>query len=107
MSRGINNCAVVLGGLKLPQRDINGDTSFTLSLKFVKHPGVFERPLVHLSSFLLESFDHTLVNTTELVDQMTGCGRLAGVDMSDDDNTDMNLFFTHPEINFIQIVSKL
>ncbi|KAF5799509.1 hypothetical protein HanXRQr2_Chr07g0305331 [Helianthus annuus] len=78
--------------------NIDGDTSFTLSLKFVEHPCVFEGPLVHLSSFLLESFDHTLVNTTQLVDKVTcGCG-LAGVDMSNDDNADMNLFLTHPAI---------
>ncbi|MFS7920657.1 hypothetical protein Hanom_Chr03g00227401 [Helianthus anomalus] len=65
--------------LDLSQSDIDGDTSFTLSLKHVKHPGVFERPLVYLSSFFLESFEHTLVDTTKLVVQVAGCCGLAGV----------------------------
>uniref|UniRef100_A0A6N2M3C2 Uncharacterized protein n=1 Tax=Salix viminalis TaxID=40686 RepID=A0A6N2M3C2_SALVM len=42
MSRGINDSAVVLGGLKLPQGNINGDATLTLSLELVKHPGVLE-----------------------------------------------------------------
>ena len=32
-----------------------------------------------------------------LVDQVTGGGRLAGVDVADDDNVDVNLFLSHPE----------
>ena len=35
-----------------------------------------------------------LVNTTALVDQMTGGGGLAGIDVADNDDIDMNLFFT-------------
>ena len=37
MSGGINDCAVVLGGLELPQGDIDGDTTLALSLQFVQH----------------------------------------------------------------------
>ena len=32
-----------------------------------------------------------------LVDQVAGGGRLAGVDVTDDDNVDMSLFLTHVE----------
>lgn len=32
----------VSGGLELPESNVNGDTSFTLGLEFVKHPCVFE-----------------------------------------------------------------
>ena len=32
-----------------------------------------------------------LVNTTALVDQVAGGGRLAGVDVADDDQVDVNL----------------
>ena len=39
MSRGINDSAVVLGGLKLPQSNVNGDTTLTLSLELVENPG--------------------------------------------------------------------
>ena len=42
MSRGIDDSAVVLGGLEFPQSNINGNSSFTLSLELVKHPGVLE-----------------------------------------------------------------
>jgi hypothetical protein len=64
-------------------------------------------------AYLLELLDGTLVNTTALVDQVcipyvsmyaplsiekrmltAGGGRLAGVDVADDDDVDMNLLFT-------------
>ena len=40
-------------------------------------------------AYLLELLDGTLVDTTALVDQVTGGGRLTRVDVSDDD--DVNL----------------
>ena len=95
VTRGINDGAVVLGGLELPQGNINGDTPLTLGLQLVKHPGVLERPLVHLSGFLLEPLDHTLVNTSKLVDQMASGGRLARVDMANDHDVDVSLLLTH------------
>ena len=95
VSRGINDRAVVLGGLKLPQGDINGDTSLTLGLELVKHPGVLEGPLVHLRSLLLKPLDHTLVDTSKLVDQVAGGGRLAGVDVANDHDVDVGLLLTH------------
>lgn len=39
---------------------------------------------------LLELFNGTSVNTTALVDQVTGGGGLAGVDVSDDDDVDVS-----------------
>uniref|UniRef100_A0A2P2KE51 Translation elongation factor 1 n=1 Tax=Rhizophora mucronata TaxID=61149 RepID=A0A2P2KE51_RHIMU len=42
MSRSINDCAVIFGCLKLPQGNINGDTTLTLSFQLVKHPGILE-----------------------------------------------------------------
>nr|AFK43815.1 unknown [Medicago truncatula] len=42
VSRGINDSAVVLSGLKLPQSNVNCDTSFTLSLELVKNPSILE-----------------------------------------------------------------
>ena len=95
VSGGINDSAVVLGGLELPQGDIDCDTPLTLSLQLVKHPRVLEGPLVHLSGFLLEPLDHTLVNASKLVDQVAGGGRLAGVDMANDHNVDVGLLLTH------------
>jgi hypothetical protein len=95
MSRGVDDGDVVLGGLELPESNVNGDTTLTLGLQFVQHPGVLEGSLAHLLSFLLELLDGTLVNSTAFVDEMPSGGRLAGVDVSDDDNVDMNLFLSH------------
>merc|ERR1719170_13020 len=77
MSRGINDGDIVLGGLKLPESDINGDTSLTLGLQLVKNPGVLEGSLARLGRFLLELLDGSLVDTSALVDQVTSGGGLA------------------------------
>jgi len=92
---GIDDSDFVLGGLELPESDIDGDTTFTLSLQFVEHPCVFEGRFAEFSSFLFELFDGSLVDTTALVDQVPSCGGLARVDVSDDDDVDVRLLFTH------------
>jgi hypothetical protein len=76
MARSINDGDVVLGGLELPESNINGDTTFTFGLELIKNPGVLERTLTEFSSFLLKLLNGTLVNTTTLVDQVTGGGGL-------------------------------
>lgn len=43
----------VSGSLELPERDIDGDTTLTLSLELVKNPGILEGTLAELSGFLL------------------------------------------------------
>ena len=48
MSGGVDDGDVVLGGFELPQSDIDGDTTLTLGLEFVQHPGVFERTPTYL-----------------------------------------------------------
>ena len=42
-------------------------------------------------SYLLELLDGTLVDTAALVDQVTGGGRLTGIDVADDDEVDVSL----------------
>ena len=59
------------------------------------YPCVLEGPLVHLSCLLLKLLDDTLVNTSQLVNQVTSGGGLAGVDMSNNNNVQMSLFLTH------------
>ena len=49
----------------------------------------------HVLGLLLELLDGPLVDTAALVDQMTGGGRLARVDVTNDDNVDMELFLSH------------
>ena len=41
-----------LGGLELPESDIDGDTTLTLGLELVENPGIFEGALAQLGSFL-------------------------------------------------------
>jgi len=57
MAWSIDNGEVVLGGFEFPEGNINGNSSFSLGLKFVQHPGVFERAFAHFLSLLLELFD--------------------------------------------------
>ena len=49
----------------------------------------------NLGSFLLELLDGPLVDSSALVDQVPGGGGLAGVDMADDHDVDVDLFFSH------------
>ena len=64
-------------------------------LKFVKDPGVFEGTFTHFLGFLFELFDGSLVDTTALVDQVTGGGRFTGIDVTDNDDVQMKLFLSH------------
>lgn len=106
---GINDGNLILGGLELPESDIDGDTTLTLGLELVKNPGVLEGTLSELSSllwwalamcfdegegsgsYLLELLDGTSVDTTTLVDQVSGGGGLAGIDVADNDDVDVRL----------------
>jgi len=97
VTRGINDSERVLGGFELPESDINGDTTLTLGLEVIKDPGVLERGLAHFGSLLLVLLNSTLINTTALVDEMASSGGLARVDVTDDDNVNMSLFFAHFE----------
>jgi hypothetical protein len=95
MSWSINDGEDGFLGLELPESDINGDTSFSFGLKFIKYPSVFERSFTHFFGFLLELGNGSLIDTTALVDQMTSRGRFTRVDMTNDDKIDVNFFFTH------------
>ena len=48
-----NDGDIVLGGLELPESDIDGDTTLTLGLELVKNPRILEGALAELSSLLL------------------------------------------------------
>jgi len=98
VSRSVNDGDVVFRCFKFPQGDVDGDTTFTLSLQFVQNPSVLEGSLAHFLGFLFELLDGTLVDTTALVDEVTGGGRFAGVDMADDDDVDMGLLLTHARL---------
>ena len=98
MSGGVDDGNIVLRSLKLPESNVDGDTTLTLGLQFVQHPGVLERALARLLGLLLELLDGPLVDTSAPVDQVTSGGGLAGVDVADDDNVDVSLLLTHGEL---------
>merc|ERR1719402_1394057 len=95
VSRGINDGDIVLGGLELPESNIDGDSSLTLSLQFVKNPGILEGSLSRFLGLLLELLNGSLVDTSALVDQVTSGGGLARVDVADNDNVNVGLFLSH------------
>jgi len=95
VARGVDDGDIVLGGLELPEGNVDGDTTLTLGLELVHNPGVLERTLTGLLCLLFELLDDTLVDTTALVDHVTGGGRLTGVDVADDHNVKVKLFLSH------------
>jgi hypothetical protein len=98
VTRGINDSDLILGGLELPEGNVDGDTTLTLGLELVKNPSVLEGTLTEFGGFLLELLNGTLVNTTALVDQVTGGGRLTGVDVTDNDDVKVSLVvLTHDD----------
>merc|ERR1719220_2577879 len=97
MAGGVDDGDVVLGGLKLPKSNVNGDTTLALGLQLVHDPRILEGTLARLLSLLLELLNRPLINPSALVDQVASGGRLARVDVTDDDDVDVSLFLSHPE----------
>ena len=54
-----------------------------------------EFEIAYLLSLLFELLDGTFVDSTALVDQVTGGGRLTRVDVADDHDVNMDLFLRH------------
>ena len=79
VSRGVNNSVKVLGGLELPEGNVNGDSALSLGLQFVKNPRILERALSKLGCLLLELLNRSLVDSSALVDQVASCCGLARV----------------------------
>lgn len=79
----IDDSEVVLGALELPQSDVDGDAALTFSLKFVEDPGLFEGAFAHLSRFLFELLNGSLVDSAALLDQMSGSSGFSRVDVTD------------------------
>merc|ERR1740136_144882 len=104
VSGGVDDGDIVSRSLELPECDIDGDSSLTLSLQFVEDPCVLEGSLSRLLGLLLELFNGSLVDTTALVDHVAGGGGLAGVHVTDDDNVDMELFLSHFRSSLRQIL---
>merc|ERR1719446_1499070 len=95
MAGSVDDGDVVLGSLELPESDIDGNSTLTLSLQFVQNPRVLEGALAHLLSFLLELLNGSLVDTSALVDEMTSGGGLTRVHVANHHDVDMDLFLSH------------
>merc|ERR1719466_426364 len=96
MAGGVDDGDVVLGSLELPESNVDGDSTLALGLQLVHHPRILEGSLARLLGLLLELLNGPLVNSTALVDQMTGGGGLARVHVADHHNVDVGLFLSHP-----------
>jgi len=94
---GIDNGEVVFLGGEFPQSNINGDTTLTLGFQVIKNPSVLERGLAHLGSLLLELLDSSLIDTSALVDQVTSGGGFSGINVTDNNQRDMDLFLGHDD----------
>ena len=55
----------------------------------------------YLLGLLFELFDDTLVDSTAFVDKMAGGGGLARVDVSDDDDVNVELLFSHFDFDLV------
>ena len=114
VSWGVNDGDVKLVCFELPQGNVDGNTTLTLGLELVHNPRVFERSFAHLQlqqkfinlkhmclndtyvlSFLLVLFNGTLVDTSALVDQVSGGSGFTRVDMANDDDVNVCLFLSH------------
>jgi hypothetical protein len=95
MAGGVDDGEDSLGGLEFPKGNVDGDTTLALSLQLIENPSVLERSFTGFVSFLLELINSPLVNTTALVDQVTGGGRFARVDVTNDNKVDAILLFSH------------
>jgi hypothetical protein len=73
----------------------NGDTTLTLILLAIHVEGEGERTLAELLGLILQLLHLTLGNSAELEDQATSGGRLAGIDMTADDDRNVLLALSH------------
>jgi hypothetical protein len=64
---------IVTGSLELPESNIDGDTTLTLGLQLVKHPGVLEGTLAKFGGFLYDLL--ALCKTETAMHKIVRCSR--------------------------------
>jgi hypothetical protein len=76
----INNGDAVLVCLELPQGNVNGDATFTLSLQFVQNPGIFKGTLSHLQNIkdVKENLKNCTASMQELFDLFSTHSLISG-----------------------------
>ena len=101
MARGIDDGVVPLLSEELLGGDGDGHTTLTLLLLTVHVEREGEGRLTQAVGLGLQLLQLTLTNTTELEEQVTGGGRLTGVDVTDNDEVDVLLLFSHWSVKII------
>mmetsp|Transcript_91026 Transcript_91026/g.152423 ORF Transcript_91026/g.152423 Transcript_91026/m.152423 type:complete len:332 (-) Transcript_91026:1036-2031(-) len=89
--RGIDDGVVVAVGVELLGVAGDGDTTLLLGLLVVHVVGEREGGLTVFLGLLLQLLHHTLINTAHVVQQATGEGTLAGIDVPSNNNGNMLL----------------
>ena len=69
------------------------DASLMFRIELIKSQSILERSLSDLLYFLLEVLDFVLIIATAIVDQVSGCGRLSEVDVTDVNQIYLIVFF--------------
>lgn len=93
VARGVDDGEVVFGGLELPKGNVDGDTPFSFGFEFVKHPGVFERSLSRFGRFLFELGNGSFIDTSTLVNQVSGGCGFTSIHVSNDHQVNVNFVF--------------
>ena len=95
MTRGVDDGVVPLVGEELLGGARNGHTTLTLFLLAIHVKGESERRLTERIGLSLELFEFALRDTPELEQESTGGGRLAGIDVTADDDGKVFLTLRH------------
>lgn len=74
VSWGVNDCNFVLRSLKLPQRDVDSDTSLSRCLDSIHKPSILESSHIGFVGLFLEFLEHPLLEATTQVNEMAGGG---------------------------------
>ena len=91
VARGVNDGVVPLLGEELLGSARDGHTTLTFLLLTIHKEGEGERRLTETLGLVLQFLHFTLIDSTELEDQVTGGGRLTGIDVSADHDGQMFL----------------
>ena len=91
VSGGVDNGVVVLGSVELLGVTLDGDTTFTFFLACIKVVGETEGRFALFVGHGLELFHLTSRDATHLEDEVTASGGFSGIDVTADDEGEVDL----------------
>ncbi len=95
MSWGIDDGDIVLLSLELVEGNVDGDTSGSLGLEFIKDPSISERSLSHSFSLFLIFLKSSLIETSAFDNEMSSRSGLSGVDVTNNNNVNLSFLIRH------------